>query len=162
MPPPNTRKRPAPGSVPSVQSQPMQQPAFPAVSPIAGDQFLHWGQPAPADVNGYADPNAYNMNVAAAGMPGVQFPQPAPATSQQLTRRPMTRQLVTAPRAPYDSSLDPWAQFGDDALLDPQNMNGLMEENDNIELLEERAAAAKREAQAKRKQIPPFVQKLSR
>ncbi|KAL3427880.1 HSF-type DNA-binding protein [Phlyctema vagabunda] len=36
-----------------------------------------------------------------------------------------------------------------------------MEENDNIELLEERAAVAKRDAQSKRKQIPPFVQKLS-
>jgi heat shock transcription factor len=38
----------------------------------------------------------------------------------------------------------------------------MMEENDNIELLEERAAVAKREATSKRKQIPPFVQKLSR
>jgi len=37
-----------------------------------------------------------------------------------------------------------------------------MEENDNIELLEEKATVAKRDAQAKRKQIPPFVQKLSR
>jgi len=47
-------------------------------------------------------------------------------------------------------------------MLDPQNVNGAMEENDSIELLEERAAIAKREAQSKRKQIPPFVQKLSR
>lgn len=37
-----------------------------------------------------------------------------------------------------------------------------MEENDNIELLEEKANVAKRDAQGKRKQIPPFVQKLSR
>jgi len=37
-----------------------------------------------------------------------------------------------------------------------------MDENDSIERLEERAARAKREAQVKRKQIPPFVQKLSR
>ncbi|EHL03013.1 putative Heat shock factor protein [Glarea lozoyensis 74030] len=36
-----------------------------------------------------------------------------------------------------------------------------MEESDNIELLEEKAAVAKRDAQSKRKQIPPFVQKLS-
>jgi heat shock transcription factor, other eukaryote len=35
-------------------------------------------------------------------------------------------------------------------------------DNDSIEALEERALRAKREAQAKRKQIPPFVQKLSR
>lgn len=37
-----------------------------------------------------------------------------------------------------------------------------MDEHDSIERLEEMAQRAKREAQAKRKQIPPFVQKLSR
>lgn len=37
-----------------------------------------------------------------------------------------------------------------------------LDENDNIALLEERAARAKRDAQANRKQIPPFVQKLGR
>jgi heat shock transcription factor len=46
--------------------------------------------------------------------------------------------------------------------MDPQSANGAMEENDSIERLEERAAIAKRDAQSKRKQIPPFVQKLSR
>ena len=33
---------------------------------------------------------------------------------------------------------------------------------DDIEALEQRAQVAKREAQARRKQIPPFVQKLNR
>jgi heat shock transcription factor len=33
---------------------------------------------------------------------------------------------------------------------------------DDDEELEHKAAAAKKDAQAKRKQIPPFVQKLSR
>jgi hypothetical protein len=37
-----------------------------------------------------------------------------------------------------------------------------MDEHDNVERLEEMAQRAKRDAQAKRKQIPPFVQKLSR
>ncbi|KAH6669974.1 putative heat shock factor protein [Halenospora varia] len=45
--------------------------------------------------------------------------------------------------------------------MDPQQGGIGLEENDNIELLEERAAIAKRDAQSKRKQIPPFVQKLS-
>ena len=35
-------------------------------------------------------------------------------------------------------------------------------EADSVEVLEEKAQKAKREAQAKRKTIPPFVQKLSR
>lgn len=55
---------------------------------------------------------------------------------------------------------DSWGQFGDDTGLDLNPV--AMEETDNIEALEEKATAAKREAQAKRKQIPPFVQKLSR
>jgi heat shock transcription factor len=95
-------------------------------------------------------------------VPNPQFQPSIPAPSTQLTRRPTNRSLVaTAPRPPYDNLSDPWGPFGDDTLLDTQ-ANGMMEENDSIELLEERAAIAKRDAQSKRKQIPPFVQKLSR
>ena len=73
----------------------------------------------------------------------------------------MNRSLVaTGTRQPYDDGSDAWGSFGNDGL-ELQN-GGAMEENDNIELLEERAAIAKRDAQSKRKQIPPFVQKLSR
>ncbi|CAK7568085.1 MAG: Heat shock transcription factor [Sporothrix epigloea] len=39
--------------------------------------------------------------------------------------------------------------------------NGIPGENESIEVLEERAQRIKTDAQAKRKQIPPFVQKLS-
>jgi heat shock transcription factor len=37
-----------------------------------------------------------------------------------------------------------------------------VDDSDSIEALEERALRAKKEAMNKRKQIPPFVQKLSR
>ncbi|KAG9229882.1 putative heat shock factor protein [Amylocarpus encephaloides] len=46
-------------------------------------------------------------------------------------------------------------------MPDGQDGNNRLSEADNIELLEEKAAVAKRDAQSKRKQIPPFVQKLS-
>lgn len=95
-------------------------------------------------------------------MSGQHYQQPAQATSTQIARRPMNRQMVpTAARATFDDPNDPWGPFGDDGLLDPPNPN-VMEETDNIELLEEKAVIAKRDAQSKRKQIPPFVQKLSR
>jgi heat shock transcription factor len=69
--------------------------------------------------------------------------------------------LVPAgPRSAFDTGSESWNSFGDDAFLHPSN--GAVDENDNIEALEERARRAKKEAQAKRKQIPPFVQKLSR
>lgn len=81
------------------------------------------------------------------------------APSTIIARRGMSQALVPAPRQTFDSSTGSWSNFGDEAFLQPPNT---IDENDNIELLEERAARAKKEAQAKRKQIPPFVQKLSR
>jgi heat shock transcription factor len=103
--------------------------------------------------------NIYGGNAA---MSQPQYDSSIAAPSTQLARRPTNRQLVqTTQRSTYDNSGDLWGQFGDDPILDPQNANGMME-NDNVELLEERAAVAKRDAQSKRKQIPPFVQKLSR
>ena len=134
----------------------MQQQQFTAPVQLANDQFLRWSQPG--DNTNYAEP--YNMNAfvanTASGFPGQQT---VPAPSTQLTRRPLNRQMV--PRTTFDNPNDLWGPFGDDSLLDTTNSNG-MEETDNIELLEEKAVIAKREAQAKRKQIPPFVQKLSR
>ncbi|KAK7980927.1 aldehyde dehydrogenase [Apiospora arundinis] len=56
---------------------------------------------------------------------------------------------------------DVWGSYGDESLVQQQNSNSTTEEHDNIEVLEERAQRAKRESQAKRKQIPPFVQKLN-
>jgi heat shock transcription factor len=91
------------------------------------------------------------------------YPQAVSAPSNSLARRQMNRALVpTNLRASYDPSSDQWASFGDDGLLVPQNATEGRVEQDNVEVLEEMAQKAKRESQAKRKQIPPFVQKLSR
>lgn len=168
MAPPNPRKRPAPGSSPAIQTPQMQPQAYnnAASQQLANADFLRgWnGQAAGADQSQeYADPGGYNMNNVFGG--GVSTPsyENSPAThSTQLARRPHNnRQLVaTGQRLGYDNSA--WGQFGDDAMLEQQNGHGGVEENDNIELLEEKAAVAKRDAQSKRKQIPPFVQKLSR
>ncbi|KAH7370888.1 hypothetical protein BKA65DRAFT_472062 [Rhexocercosporidium sp. MPI-PUGE-AT-0058] len=162
MPPTNPRKRAAPGSSPGVQSNQMPQ-SYTAPSQVSNADFLNWNQQP--DNTHYADQSGYHMNnYAGAGMSQAPFDQSVPAASTQLARRPNNnnRQLVpTAQRMAFDNQIDPWGQFGDESILDPQNGNGVMEENDNIELLEERAAVAKRDAQSKRKQIPPFVQKLS-
>lgn len=124
--------------------------------------YLQWDD---ANGNGYSDQTgAYNMNNYGGNgqMTQTQYDQSAPST--QLARRPMSRHLVpTAQRMTHDTAGDQWGDtFGDNVMLDPQGANGMLEENDNIEALEEKAAAAKRDAQSKRKQIPPFVQKLSR
>lgn len=97
----------------------------------------------------------FRPNVAA-----VAPPSAAPSTA--LARRGANNQLVTTNRSFNSQPNDQWSGFGDDSLMTQQNGGPRVDEHDNIEVLEERAQRAKREAQAKRKQIPPFVQKLNR
>jgi heat shock transcription factor, other eukaryote len=91
----------------------------------------------------------------------VQAQQGGESTSTALARRPPNRALVpTVPRSTFDQSTESWQNFDDTGLIPAGN--GQAEETDDVDVLEERALQAKRDAQAKRKQIPPFVQKLSR
>ncbi|KAJ0370748.1 hypothetical protein COL154_001125 [Colletotrichum chrysophilum] len=139
---------------------PAVQQSFPSPT---GDQFLRWGgADGTALVDGTAPPavNSYGI------VPGQQqqFVQPTPSPNNALARRQMNRALVpTAARPNFDSAADPWFVGDDNALLQQQQQqpNGNMTATDNIEALEEMARKAMREAQQKRKQIPPFVQKLS-
>lgn len=170
---PNSRKRPAPGATPILPVTSVQPSAF-NTSPQ--EQLLRWP-------SGIADPSTYgdisrNANAFMMGAtPGQYMQQPQQLLPQQSTpqqpqqqsqpistaiaRRPPNRALIaSAPRPAFDSAADAWASFGDDPNT---NSNGsLPSENESIEVLEERAQRVKKEAQAKRKPIPPFVQKLSR
>lgn len=161
MPPTNPRKRQAPGSPPPPQNQQIPQ-TYNAPSQLSDADFLRWSQGA--GNTGFMTDPAFNVNnYGGEAIVQPQYDATIPAPTTTLARRPTNRQqlIPTAQRTPYDNSGDPWGQFGDDNILDPQNSDRMLE-NDNIELLEEKAAVAKREAQSKRKQIPPFVQKLSR
>lgn len=82
------------------------------------------------------------------------------APSNVLARRGINNALVATNRAFTPQQNDPWSNFEENLIAG--QTNGGVDEHDNIELLEEKAQRAKREAQAKRKQIPPFVQKLNR
>lgn len=68
----------------------------------------------------------------------------------QLVRRPGNQQMVAR-------NLNTWQDPGGGAVPMPE-----VEPVEDEEELEQQALAAKKDAQAKRKQIPPFVQKLSR
>ncbi|RDW56602.1 hypothetical protein BP5796_13067 [Coleophoma crateriformis] len=155
MPSTNPRKRAAPGAPPAAVQTPLAQQSLSAANQLPNDDFIRWQG---AENGTYPDPASYNINPYGGGntLSQPQFGQPAPGASTQLARRPMNRQLVaTNQRAGYDGA--PWDSFNDD----PSGASGILGENDDIDLLEERAAIAKREAQASRKQIPPFIQKLS-
>ena len=69
----------------------------------------------------------------------------------------MSQHLVT--RGGYNNAgNEAWPAVADGSLHQPSEASWMNDDDD----LEQRAMVAKRESQAKRKQIPPFVQKLSR
>ncbi|KAL6861025.1 hypothetical protein J3F83DRAFT_229015 [Trichoderma novae-zelandiae] len=164
---PNSRKRAAPGTSPIVPIQRNMQQPYDAEPVAVANPAMPWtgvggvgGVPDAADYFGAAAVHAENPYGLAQTQPLFSPAVAAPSTS--LARRQMNRALVpTNLRAAYDASPDRWPGFGDDGLLVPQSATEGAVGQDNIELLEEMAQKAKREAQAKRKQIPPFVQKLS-
>ncbi|KAJ5566711.1 uncharacterized protein N7459_010093 [Penicillium hispanicum] len=153
-----TRKRPAPGTSPAVHPQLGAVPNYPSSNPgsqLSNDQFLQWGQNPSANVinpASFTDPSSFNPT-------GYAAPQDlsgsAATTSNQLTRRQQANQLVTRNRG-YEQAPTTYS--------DPNTNSGQGESGawgESLEELYQRALAAKKEAQAKRKQIPPFVQKLS-
>ena len=140
-----SRKRAAPGAAPAGYQQ-VQQPANPyhppSMNQLSDDQFLQFSQSTQAP-NAYQEANSYAMG-------NNNYPPTNQQPSNQLSRRPMN-QVVARPR--YESpTTQAW----------PDNQNGDSVWADDIQELEQKAQVAKRDAQAKRKQIPPFVQKLNR
>lgn len=74
--------------------------------------------------------------------------------STQLTRRPPS-QIVSRDHGHGESKDLQWMEQGHGQQLESAWADDLSD-------LKQRAQAAKREARSKRKQIPPFVQKLAR
>ncbi|KAI9924331.1 hypothetical protein ASPWEDRAFT_29899 [Aspergillus wentii DTO 134E9] len=150
-----TRKRPAPGTSPVVNPQlgPISNYSSNNGSQLSNDQFLQWGQnpAASAAVNpsSFPDPNAYNT--AAYSTNAQDGPATTATASGQLARRQPGNQLISRNRG-YEQPPAPVVEQGG---------SGEGGWTESLEELYQRAAVAKRESQAKRKQIPPFVQKLS-
>ncbi|OAP61553.1 hypothetical protein AYL99_03756 [Fonsecaea erecta] len=150
-----SRKRPAPGADPVSYPVQMQNPA-PALNDglgpqLSNDQFLQWGQTGqPAAVPSYNDAS-FAMNASAYP---ASNPQPVPQPSNQLTRRHVAQLAARPPRPNEDGNS--WMEHPNGGVQPPNP-----EWEDDISVLEARAQVAKREAQLRRKQIPPFVQKLN-
>ena len=105
------------------------------------------------------DNSVNNANAAAANFfpPQVstsQAPTYPPAVappSNQLVRRNTNQQVARTPQR------NQWSNFANQPDRVWEDM-----EHEEEQDLDQKAAIAKKDAQAKRKQIPPFVQKLSR
>ena len=148
-----SRKRRAPGASPIENT-------YQDTGNAGTDSYMtSWNDPTSGDMGGFGDPSFYdgmnltgnmgqpsthNRVVSLDGMNGT-----ADLNSGQLVRRNPNQQLATRGQSAWDPFGNP----------DP---GGAWEAPDDDEELERKAVIAKKEAQSKRKQIPPFVQKLSR
>ncbi|TKA58764.1 hypothetical protein B0A49_08315, partial [Cryomyces minteri] len=149
-----TRKRAAPGASPmqhpppQTQTQTAQEYSMADTSGFTDDQFPDWtiqnGVNIPTAV--YSEPAMYNPNSYAAAMGG--------SVPQINTMQPP----MSARGGPYNN--EGWVDYGTAVVQPPAA--GWDDVDEDEEELEQKVAAARRDAQAKRKTIPPFVQKLSR
>ena len=162
----SSRKRRAPGASPQVQQQPTGAPNSgfsPEIGNISAaetynnnwnDQLIGATLGGGFDDMGFvgngggaAGQSAHNRIVSLDGVDnGLE------AGAGQLVRRNPNQQLAARGRVPWDV-------FGNDPNAAPSGQWDTVEDDED---LEQKAILAKKDAQSKRKQIPPFVQKLSR
>lgn len=147
-----SRKRAAPGADPV--SYPQQLPQSNGtygngntLGQMSDDQFFGWEQTNPAQ-NVYQDPSMFDpLSVPLA------YPNNNATPSNQIARRPMN-QIATR----LNTNGGQWMPEPTSAKPGPETPTW----EDDIDDLEEKAQIAKKDAQTKRKAIPPFVLKLRR
>lgn len=128
-------------------------------SPVQPDRLFAWN--GNMDGTGFNDSGTPSVNQFAMMPTTGAYSQSVAAPSTALARRQNSRALVHAGnRGAFDQNGEAWSTFGEETGYLQPTVTGV-DEHDNIERLEEMAQRAKREATSKRKQIPPFVQKLS-
>ena len=147
-----SRKRPAVETSPNTYQNSYSPPSglgnYGGLDPqVSNDQFLQFGY----------QPQIENSHISYHGNPVSQQANHSSeigSASNQLARRPAS-QVVSRGRGGGDSSDPQWTEQGNAQRVDSAWA-------DDLDDLRKRAQIAKREAQSKRKQIPPFVQKLAR
>ncbi|KAL8857809.1 MAG: hypothetical protein Q9178_005709 [Gyalolechia marmorata] len=119
---------------------------------MASDHFPQWNPANSASTQpSYPAPSATFVQPQFTGTPQQQL------TSNKLARRPLGQDV--ADRTPYsnDSNTELWPSFAaDNGIQQP----GETDRANNVDELDQKALVAEMDAQTKRKQIPPFVQKL--
>ncbi|KAI4257511.1 MAG: hypothetical protein L6R42_005606, partial [Xanthoria sp. 1 TBL-2021] len=150
MPQIGSRKRPAPGSSPEQSQTQIDPESF--ISQMVPDQYPQW---TPA--NQASTQTSYPAPSGTPAPPQYHLTPQQQTTSNQLARRPAGQD--TTERTPFTngSSTELWPSFADNGM---QQSNEAEWPNSGDDL-DQKALLAKMDAQTKRKQIPPFVQKLS-
>ncbi|KAL1304493.1 hypothetical protein AAFC00_003482 [Neodothiora populina] len=159
---PRTRKRAAPGASPDLQqdvgAQPFQYQAM-QDSPFNTDPMANY-PPNPYDGLNTLDPSFYNTPALHSNQSQAFATNGAAASgstnpSNQLVRRDTNQQLAT--RNPQRNQ---WNNYNDQRLSSESRVWENMEE-DGEQDIDTKAAMAKKDAQAKRKQIPPLSKNLA-
>ncbi|KAL8709849.1 MAG: hypothetical protein Q9220_005465 [cf. Caloplaca sp. 1 TL-2023] len=146
-----SRKRPAPGTSPTI-TQSQNPTGYLAPSALMGsEQFPQW-DPHNRTSNTASFPNLSN-NHPPSNLPAIQQ---QPLTSTQLTRRPQVQRITERTPQP-NGAAGLWPSLPETGLSQVNEVAWGTSTDD----LDQKAIVAKKDAQAKRKQIPPFVQKLS-
>ncbi|KAL8706602.1 MAG: hypothetical protein Q9201_000349 [Fulgogasparrea decipioides] len=118
---------------------------------MSSNQYLQWNQAnQPSTPPSYPDLSATYPQIPPSTVP------PQQSTSSQLTQRPPVQNITEGPQY-SNSNADIWPSLAGNGI---QQLSDAAWGN-NGDDLDRKALAAQRDAQAKRKQIPPFVQKLS-
>ena len=151
-----SRKRPAPGASPMDRHQQQTIMTHNDNLPhFSDDQYMQWNaQQATNSIPNYPDPTGsfspklYNGTV--------QSPADYNGATKQVVRRPISNMVTRG--SSQNVSNGTWQPSTNGNVTQVTEKAWQSDGND----LEQRAIAAEREARAKRKQIPPFVQKLSR
>ena len=139
-----TRKRPAPGASPLSQTQSPVSASFQQVQPQEWQPQFPANSPFPA--------NYSTQNQSAPQAPAISQPQ-AGTAANQLAKRNANQPVTTMPEYVGNQQ---WEMT--DRTNNQISGNGWGQPDD----LDRQALLAKEEAERRRKQIPPFVQKLSR
>ncbi|KAL9107457.1 MAG: hypothetical protein Q9227_007654 [Pyrenula ochraceoflavens] len=149
-----SRKRPAPGTSPASFQQYQSLPGYaPVTSSLSNDQFLQWGQNMQDNRNSVSGDNS--------AYPAQSYEDGQVQQSGPLTRRSMDQQLVNRSRGYNEPSGVQWVDQNRNAVQANAVQANEPGYSDDVQELERRAQIAKKEATTKRKQIPPFIQKLS-
>ena len=107
------------------------------------------------------DPNAFAVGLNASQAPSFSGNLAPVAPSTDLVRRARNHQLQPQVTQQQQEQWNGSYNANNSGNNNNTNMSG-QNDDENEQELEKRVALAKRDAQGKRKQIPPFVQKLSR
>ncbi|KAI4099083.1 MAG: hypothetical protein LQ339_006156 [Xanthoria mediterranea] len=150
MPQIGSRKRPAPGTSPE-QPQAQDDPQL-SISQMAPNQYPQWN---PA--NQASNQTPYLAPSSDSVPPQYTLTPQQQTNSNQLARRPPGQDTTERTPVINGGSTELWPSFADTAM---QQSNEAQWPNSGDDL-DQKALLAKMDAQRKRKQIPPFVQKLS-